>query len=161
MDKNRQLIQLSEQGRFWSIKYEALTFAEQVFRAIWELEGEVNNGGFHQYYFNNSGDTALTVGDALMAIGADNTSRIVAEANGLFPDSSPPRDRNARQPLLAAFVPEQHATLERLSQEFILDPDNLTVLLHDYVKRNSTAIAGVTESFIAKRHAADVVDEEH
>ena len=145
MDKNRQLIQLSEEGRFWRVDFEALSLAERVFRAIWELEGEVNNGGFDQYFFNSSGDTAFAVVDALKAIGADSTAQILAAANALFPGLSPPRDRDARQSLLAGFEPEQQATLERLDQQFFLYPDNLTELLHDYVKRNSAEISGATD----------------
>lgn len=145
MDKNRQLIQLSEAGRFWRLDFDDLSPAEQVFRAIWDLESDVNNGGFDQYFFNSSGDTAFAVVDALKAIGAQETARIVAEANGMFPGSSPPRDRDKRQVLLDALGPEQKAALERLDAEFFRYPDSLTELLHEYVKGNSAQVSGATE----------------
>lgn len=50
MDKNNLLIQLSERGRFWRVEFEELSPVERVFLAIWELESEVNNGVFYQYY---------------------------------------------------------------------------------------------------------------
>ena len=48
MNKNSQLIEISEKGRFWKLDFDELTPSEQVFRAIWDLEGDVNNGGFEQ-----------------------------------------------------------------------------------------------------------------
>lgn len=145
MDKNGQLIQLSEQGRFWRLEFHDLSRPEQVFRAVWELEGDVNNGGFHQYFFNSSGDTAFAVVDALEAIGAEQAARIVARASGIFPGSAPPRDREERQALLASFGPEQEAALARLDEEFFGYPDNLTELLHAYVKMHAASIPGAKD----------------
>jgi hypothetical protein len=145
MDMNHLLTQLSEKGRFWRLDFDDLSQAEQVFRAIWELEGDVNNGGFDQYFFNSSGDTAFAVVDALKAIGARQIAGIVAQANGIFPSSCPPRDRDKRQALLDTFGPEKKALLERLDQEFFRYPDNLTELLYEYVKRNSSSILGAVE----------------
>ena len=145
MDKNSQLIRLSECGRFWQVDFDELSLPERVFRAIWELEGQVNNGGFDQYFFNSSGDTAFAVVDALTAIGAGRTARIAVRANGVFPGATPPRDRHQRQALLNALGPQQKALLEDLDAEFFGYPDNLAELLHDYVRRNSAEIASAAE----------------
>jgi hypothetical protein len=145
VDKNDQLIQLSGLGRFWRLDFDDLSPAERVFRAIWELEGEVNNGGFDQYFFNSSGDTAFAVVDALKTIGAHKTARIAEDANGVFPRPHPPRDRDERQALLDALLPEQKAVLDNLDEQFYRYPDNLTELLHDYVKRNSANIPGAVD----------------
>lgn len=58
---NQRLLRLAESpnSRFWRVNYEALSRAEQIFLMIWELEAEVNNGGFHQYFSNSSGFTLL------------------------------------------------------------------------------------------------------
>jgi hypothetical protein len=56
--------------RYWKLGYAELTQPERVFLCIWGLEGEVNNGGFDQYYFNTAGDHALDVVKSLQAIGA-------------------------------------------------------------------------------------------
>lgn len=118
MDKNNSLVHLSEAGRFWRVEFNALTRPEQVSRAIWELEAGVNNGGFGQYYHNGSGDTASCVVEALEAIGANTTARLVERAHAVFPDSKPPRDRDEREVLLDSMTPEQDAMLEDLSSEF-------------------------------------------
>ncbi len=145
MDKNRQLIRLSETGRFWRLNFEELSSAEQVYCAVWELESEVNSGGFAQYFSNSSGDTAFAVVDALKAIGADHTARIAAAANSLFPNSSPPRDSDDRQALLDALTDEERSTLDGLDEQFFRYPDNLGDLLHGFVARNSTMISGAVE----------------
>ena len=148
MDKDKQLIRLSERGRFWRVDFDDLSPAERVFRAIWDLESDVNNGGFDQYFFNNSGDTAFAVVEALEAIGAHEAARIVAKANGVFPRSAPPRDRDQRQELLLALKPRQETLLEELSEEFFQYPDDLTELLHAYVKKHSVDIPGAAETGI-------------
>ncbi len=145
MTKNLQLVRPSEVGRFWRLGFDELSPAERVFRAVWELEGDVNNGGFEQYSFNSSGDTVFAVVDALTAIGASEAARIVAEANGMFPGSSPPRDRRERWVLLDGLGPEQKAVLDKLDEEFLRYPDDLTTLLHEYVRRNSDQVSGATE----------------
>ena len=51
VNKNNVLIKISEHPatQFWKLDFNQLTQPEQVFRCIWELESEVNNGGFEQY----------------------------------------------------------------------------------------------------------------
>ncbi len=47
--------------------WQALTLAEQHILAIEELDAEINNGGFAQYYFNSSGDHWQHAYDGLAA----------------------------------------------------------------------------------------------
>lgn len=145
MDKNNTLVRLSEVGRFWRVEFDALTTPEQVFRAIWELEAEVNNGGFGQYYYNTSGDTAFCVVEALKAIGANNAAQLVERANAVFTDSKPPRDRDEREVQLDSMTPGQDEMLEDLSTEFFEYPDNLTELLYGFVTKNSVEISGAAD----------------
>jgi hypothetical protein len=43
---------------------------QKVFTAIWKVEAEVNNGGFSQYFWNSSNESAHFVVQALEMIGA-------------------------------------------------------------------------------------------
>ena len=54
MDKNAFLITLSESERtaFGKTEFAAQLEPQKVFSAIWELESEVNNGGFDQFFRN-------------------------------------------------------------------------------------------------------------
>lgn len=78
-EMNRRLLTLVEspRARFWSVEFDALSVPESVFRAVWELEAEVNNGGFHQYLFNSSGKFARFALSALRAVGASQTAGIL------------------------------------------------------------------------------------
>src|SRR5215472_12379335 len=71
-EMNRRLIKLSESptSRFWRLDYKDLSAPERVFLVIWELESEVNNGGFQQYFHNSSGALAPHAVDALKTLGA-------------------------------------------------------------------------------------------
>ncbi len=142
MDKNSLLIDLAEKGRFWNVAFEDLSSSEQVFLAIWDLESEVNNGGFEQYYCNSSGDTAFAVLSALEQIGAQAVAKIVSRANSAFPSELPPRNRCERQQLIEEFDSRVQDMLDSLDEEFFGYPDNLTDLLFEFVKLNSSEIEG-------------------
>ena len=61
MDKNHYLIELSEGERtdFGRVDFEEQPEPQKVFSAIWELESEVNNGGFDQYFRNIGSGTLM------------------------------------------------------------------------------------------------------
>ena len=78
----QRLIRLAEspKARFWRLEYGALSVPERIFRAVWELEAQVNNGGFHQYFWNSSGSLVPDVVNALRAIGAAQMASVVERA---------------------------------------------------------------------------------
>ena len=144
-EKDRILIELSESPRvqFGRIDYLKQSRPQQVFTAIWELEGQVNNGGFHQWFFNSSGDIAVYTEDALRAIGAARTADIVAAAVALFPGGPPPRNRAERQRRLATVSPNVLEAWDRLDGRFFKAPDDLTSLLYSWVKAHPKEFGSV------------------
>jgi hypothetical protein len=144
VDKNAALIALaeSEDARFWKIDYDQLTIAERAFLCVWELESEVNNGGFLQYYENLAGSRALEAPSALEQIGARKMAAIVRKANALFQAESPNADHEARSGQLEGISASAASRLEALDQEFFAYPDDLTDLLYAYVVANREQIAG-------------------
>lgn len=135
------LISLSE--RLWPIAndgFSNLSSSEQMFILVWELEAEVNNGGFHQFFFNSAGDRANRTPAALRSIGAGRAASIVDWANSLFPDG-PPADRSLRQDLLLTLDP--NITLfQELDDAFYRYPDNLSELLYNFVLEHRSDIRG-------------------
>ena len=103
----------------------SLTAAEKVFLCVDGIETEVNNGGFHQYFFNSAGDFALDVPAAFRAISANHTGEIVSRACSVFPISQPPRNRQERQQLLDRIDEEREQLLDKLDGEFYAYEDNL------------------------------------
>jgi Domain of unknown function (DUF4375) len=134
-EMNRRLIKLAQSpsSRFWRIDYGALSPPERVFRVVWELEAEVNNGGFRQYFLNTSGSLVPDTADALRAIGAATMSEIVEQAvEAVGHDISWSND-GARKAVLSALAPGTVAKLGEFDQAFFTYPDNLTALLYKYV----------------------------
>ena len=73
---------------------------------VQDLEDEVNNGGFHQYFFNTAGDNALDTVLALEHIGASYTASILRAAIAMFPNGFLGHSRDERQELLWSIAPE-------------------------------------------------------
>jgi hypothetical protein len=56
--------------RWEALGFDALSQAEQEAVALYWLEGEVMNGGLHQYFYNSSGDMAELALAGLARLGA-------------------------------------------------------------------------------------------
>ena len=103
---------------------------DEVVDLIDALEGEVNNGGFHQYFYNSAGDRTAETIQALEIIGALKMAQIVKKAGQKFP-SGPPKDRFERQAILLRLDPNV-AAFRDLDEEFYDYPDKLADLLAKY-----------------------------
>jgi len=106
---------------------------EEVARLVELLEGEINNGGFHQFFYNSTGDETSKVIQALKKIGALKAANIVERAAAKFPGGMPPTDRTKRQDLLLEQVDPRIKIFEKLDQEFFAYPDDLQGLLEKYM----------------------------
>lgn len=71
--------------------------ATDVRDLIDRLRGEVDNGGFEQYFTNSTADRLDELLTALGVIGADSTARIVRRACEMFPAGVPSRDASERR----------------------------------------------------------------
>lgn len=138
------LIALSDKvcPRLWNEGWTSLTHAERVFASVWQLEAEVNNGGFDQFYYNSAGDQALKTVSALEVIGAAHTAELVRRANALFGTGGPPKDRAARQDALDSISQDREGDLEELDAAFYEYKDNLSDLLYEFVTNNRMEIRG-------------------
>jgi hypothetical protein len=132
------LIRVSEAvwAREAALGVDALSPAERVFLCVWNLEAEVNNGGFEQFFINSAGDNAVETPAALREIGAAQAAVIAEEANGLFRPSGPPTDRDARAEALERLGGPATDALNALDARFYKYPDNLEALLRQFVERN-------------------------
>lgn len=84
--------------------WNSLTEAEKHICAIEELNGEVNNGGFAQYYFNSGGDHWKDALRGLAAIRATERHKIMATTIEMFGQAEPSSDRDARNSQLSKVV---------------------------------------------------------
>lgn len=147
MDKNAFLIGLSESPRtsFGKVDFGEQSFPQKVFSAIWLLESEVNNGGFSQYFQNDSAETAAVIVEALTAIQAPQTADIFRRALAAAFPGGLPTDPTQITADAAEFSPEQEEQLNELDQEFYTYPHNLTHLLYAFVAQHPEEFGPVHE----------------
>lgn len=91
-----------------SLGWHGLTTAEKPLRAIDELDCEVRNGGFAQYYFNSSAEHWREALAGLEAIAAVRHLELFRQTLAFFPDASPPIDRDERSDQLAKVARKKH-----------------------------------------------------
>jgi hypothetical protein len=121
----------------WSVSQQAIYF-------ITNLDGEVNNGGFNQWYYNSSGQFAKFTPDALKLIGAIKFSELVTRANRIY------RIENEK------ITKHQDGTIEGFSKSYEDNPlDGLDSEYYD-LKED---LQGLQIEFIRK-HKNDFIDNE-
>jgi hypothetical protein len=108
--------------------------SDEVVELVIMLEDEVNNGGFHQFFNNSSGDNSAEVITALETIGALKMADITRRAVARFPENKVPKDRDKRMDLLWEHFPTTHE-FDALNTEFFAYPDDLSALLEKYRNR--------------------------
>ena len=121
-------------ARHEAVGFAALTEAEQTVYCLDALEREVNNGGFDQFFFNSSGDTAMETVLALERLGASHTAGLVRRAVGVFPGGRPAADRDAREKHMDALPESARELWSELTDAFCEYRDNLTALERAYVQ---------------------------
>lgn len=117
-----------------------LSRPEQTCYLVSAFLGEVYNGGIGQFFDNSSGDLYQETLKALEEIGAMRCHALLQAAKrALFQDADPPRDRAARSAAMPEYPeapgaprPDWDLELDRLSEEFWADPDELAEKLRAY-----------------------------
>ncbi len=131
----KRVHQLSKYGTDLS----PLSYIQRVVLYVANITGEVNNGGFNQFYFNNSGNYAHETHEALVFIGATKTAEILKQANDLWPDQLVPRDRDKRFEMLVDITKKDTSINERwneLSELVWHNEEPVPKLLIEYVRKH-------------------------
>ena len=123
-----------------------LSDAHRHYFAVSMLEGEVYNGGFHQFFWNSSGAFFAEATAGLQAMQAERSLDILKEAASiLFGTASPPVDRKDRCSMMArrerllrwlARSRKAKARLDTLDKLFWQDPDRLDEKLSAFAQRS-------------------------
>jgi hypothetical protein len=136
--KNNILISLSgsDKTQFGKQDFASQSTPQKVFSSIWAVESEVNNGGFSQYFLNDSCETAAFVAEALDTVGAPQTADICRRAIAIAFPAGLPSAPQAISMAAADFSDEVLKQLGTLDNEFFAYPHNLTDLLFAYVSEH-------------------------
>jgi Domain of unknown function (DUF4375) len=126
----------------FSDELEILNELSAGFRSIyttWCVEGEVNNGGFNQYFWNSEGRTALLAVDAFKRVGAPEYAELLERAIVMWKDEesalSPYKEENTLQSFSESY---EHTNLGNLDDEFfkLAAVSDLSAIRIRYIRSN-------------------------
>jgi len=123
-----------------------LTHGEQLaFTLICDLDGEVKNGGLHQYLTNSSGDRAEGVKAYLSELGATELRAMFDEISAFFPGGVIPKDRVEREAVLwPPDEPTRFSVMDRvelIERRYAGYWNDLWCRVMDYVEAHRTEFA--------------------
>ena len=116
--------------------HDALPARIKLAYRIYELEAQVNNGGFHQFFGNSTGAHAPSAVEALQAIGATCTSEILRAAISIAYPSGFPVDPSLHDAELLD-DDETYGRLSVLDDKFYRYEDDLAGLVNAYLSGKS------------------------
>ena len=122
--------------RIESDGFESLTLSERASFGLMWLFIETNNGGLHQFFFNDAGKLAPDAHRGLEMVGAPATASVLRRAMSVFPNGVVPTDQAERREYLCEeLTPEQEQLLDDLTTEFYNCAEPVSELLDTYIDR--------------------------
>ena len=123
--------------RIESHGFESLTASERSAFALRWFYIEANNGGLHQFFFNDAGKLAADALRGLEFLGAQSTAGILRRAMSVFPGGVVPSDQEQRREFLNdSLTPEQEQSLSDLTTEFFRSSEPVADLLTAYIEQH-------------------------
>jgi glutathionyl-hydroquinone reductase len=107
----------------------------QVAYCLHRLEAEVNNGGFHQFFSNSTGEYVTETIHALAEIGALKTVELLERAVSIGFPAGYPNDASQYESAVTDFAAAVDE-LDALDQEFFKYADPLTELVNEYLAKS-------------------------
>ncbi|MBV1908474.1 MAG: DMP19 family protein [Kangiellaceae bacterium] len=115
------------------IGFDSLSEEDQIIFSVWWLEAEVNNGGFHQVFWNSAGNYANQTLSALEKVGADKNAALLKSAMDIVFGGVAPVERDARQLLLEQDEERKYEELSELDTEFYKYEENFHKLINEFI----------------------------
>ena len=113
----------------------ALTPAERIVFLINIFLGDVENGGFEQFFSNSAGNYAAEVLSACQTIGAVPAAKLLKKAIAQFPRKYVPTDWEARLSLMDNLPESSYDTWSELDNLFYAGAgDDLEISLANYIR---------------------------
>jgi len=119
-------------------KVQKLTDGQKAIYSTWLVEGEVNNGGFNQFYFNSSGSFAEMAVNGFEVIGAKKFAGIMKRANELYKSIKDELEKHNDGTLESFSESYEDNPLNDLDTEFykLYEDENLSDLKTRYIRSN-------------------------
>ncbi len=115
---------------------QALSPGQQAFFTTWVVEGEVNNGGFNQFYYNSSRQYATLAVDGFNAFGAVKFAELMQRANTVYDSIRGQLDAANDRTLEGFSASYENNPLNELDGQFydLYQEENLSELRIKYVR---------------------------
>lgn len=112
-----------------------LTHGERLTLEVNAFVGEALNGGFHQYLWNSSGDSAEGLKEMLKEIGAARTGDLLRRVADCFPNGRIPEQREERWRIIEELETKNPGVELFLDEDraFYKDEENLYALLAAHI----------------------------
>jgi hypothetical protein len=122
--------------------FEALSESEKLYYVMTLFQNEINNGGFHQFFFNSSGSYYELIENALVTFDEPQTLDLLHNARQIvFPEIVVPVDTETRRGLLPPPDPHLMDRLNELDQRFYRSADTLTPKLEAFARQRGLVSA--------------------
>lgn len=146
-DPDRKLwLSIVEEVYYSPLGFDGLSHPKKLYFALGCLEGELYNGGFHQYFSNSSGSHYSYAEEGLIAIGALQTLELLQQAKvELFSSGSVPVDTAERRVSLSRYreshpVGADSQELDRLDNRYWLDVEQIGVRMKAFARDNKLVV---------------------
>src|SRR5882762_4988369 len=123
--------------------FDGLSHPQKLYFAVGLLEGDVYNGGFHQYFFNDSGSYYAYAEEGLIAVGAFQTLELLQEAKEtLFPGVPVPVKTAERRhsfpshPEGSLSTPKWSEKLDDLNKRFWADSEGVAIRFEAFARNH-------------------------
>jgi hypothetical protein len=121
----------------------ALAPGVRALYVTWLVDGEVNNGGFNQYFWNTRGELAEEAVTGFMLFGAAHHAALMQEAIQARAQEAPEMERFREDNTLESFSESyEHTKLGELDEKFYELAENLSELRLDLVRRRPDLFVG-------------------
>jgi len=134
--------------RIQTTGYQSFTAGERLYYSVWWFMAETNNGGLHQFFFNDSGACATDALRSLELVGASKTADILRRAMTIFPESRVPTDILERRQLLCDLPDElQWDRLAELTTELFQTREPIADGVEDYIREHPEEFASFQQLY--------------
>jgi hypothetical protein len=133
--------------RYQRLGFQNLTEPEQVIFCTWPFGCEVNNGGFHQFFTNPSGEYAVETVAALEKVQMPFAASVLRRALAGFPNHQPEKDHDRRNKQVWSLPPEiQDDLFDKLTGEYNDSSEDPYLLQANYIRAHRADFIGSAES---------------
>lgn len=117
--------------------FAGLSETEKQYFAVGLLDGEIHNGGFHQFFFNHSGTYFSYALLGLKSMGADQVLTLLIRAKHvLFDFNDVPEGTERRRAILQENISDSRTLrLNQLDELYWKDPDGLQLRCEAFAQR--------------------------